>query len=611
MLLDTEALQSAAIFLREGKATTPSAQFFQQFLSGVGLLSGTPEARLKTCCILTYFLQLQRSPGDKTLKDYWAWGRESKLDDRFLSAAINLGNDFLTAWYDAQKKAIAHTQPTTLQAPTQIQPPEPNPFGAIAPNGPDKIIPTQEDQGDQIVSVINQAIATDGIEFEVLSKTHGVRVSEYAIRQVIERKDGSKPRILPPEKLVSLASTLRVYASASNPAIFPTDNAIIVQVAKSNFKPVPIENYLTQSGKYWQGRCDRPLEIPTGVGTNNKPVKFTLDSHALIAGSTGGGKTSLQDSILVYLFFRYPPNLLRIALVDVQQINFAEYDGHPSLLGGRVLSTADDIESALGHIYALQAERESLMLSCRARDFLSYNQGVTAAIARNEATTEDYLPFILFMVDEQAEASSLFSGREYTDSLRQVARAFRKYGIHLILATQRPSKETGGAFPPELAANVPIRIALRTSDPTNSEIILGSGYKMAANLAGKGDGYLLCPEYPDPVRFQSYWADPTLTVRKLCDRFRGQRYGQYPEELTNHSLGPDLFPVPEGPETIMERSPDVDPRIQQAIIDYTQTQSGRVTPTAIINYLSSQGLLKGTWEKKKALVESLAYLWGG
>jgi hypothetical protein len=220
------------------------------------------------------------------------------------------------------------------------------------------------------------------------------------------------------------------------------------------------------------------------------------------------------------------------------------------------------------------------------------------------------------MVDEQAEAFAIL-GKPYVDSLCQIARAFRKFGIHLILATQRPSKESGGAFPAELAANVPIRIALRTTDATNSEIVLGNGYKMAANLAGKGDGYLLAPEYPDPVRFQSFWADPERIVQQACKHLRFKRVGQYPEDLGQSSnIGVELFPVANEPENFMESSGnlygnDGDPQIHQAILSFIQTSARPASLTSVCAHLKSQGLIAGTFEKQKAIVQPYAHLWGG
>jgi hypothetical protein len=638
-MLDREAIKSAAdtlqIYLNPtnqlgGLPSSESAVYFRQFLQNNGLIinGGLPasqDSQLKICCILAYFTQLLGKPGDRECKEYWNWGKENKIPGAFLSASITIGNDFLEEWNNARQGMLARQQQpaiTHLQTQTQIQASTPsNPFGnaALAINGPDEVVrhsSPEANKGQEIIDTINQSIPGDAV-FELVSVTRGPRVDEIGLRQITRNPDGSRPRLVRPERLRELDETLRVYAYAGRPAIFPVDGKIVVQVARETFTPIPIENYLGKSkSSRWQGRCDRPLEIPVGIGTSNQSTSFKLDTHALIAGSTGGGKTSLQDSMLLFLIFTYAPHVLRVALVDVQGVNFIDYDGHPSLLGGRVLRTSEDISTAINHIYAEKDRREELFIDNHVRDFFAYNRGIYQAISQGTASQEDLLPFIVLMVDEQAEAFAML-GKPYVDSLCQIARAFRKFGIHLILATQRPSKEQGGAFPAELAANVPIRIALRTTDATNSEIVLGNGYKMAANLAGKGDGYLLAPEYPDPVRFQSFWADPERIVQQACKHLRFKRVGQYPEDLGQSSnIGVELFPVANEPENFMESSGnlygnDGDPQIHQAILSFIQTSARTPSITSVCAHLKSLGLIAGTYDKQKSIVQPYAHLWGG
>jgi hypothetical protein len=637
-MLDREAIQSAADTLQIYLESPPrlgdlpgsqSATYFRKFLETNGLilnggLPASPDSQYKVCCILAYFRQLLAEPGDRQCRKYWQWGEENKISKAFLGASINIGNDFLTEWHNARQGMLARQQQpaiTQLQTQTQIQPAtqSANPFGsaALAVNGPDEVVrhsTPEANKGQEIIDTINQSIPGDAI-FELVSATRGPRVDEFGIRQVTRNSDGSRPRLVRPERLGELESTLLVYANAGRPAIFAADGKIVVQVARESFTPIPIENHLGKIvSSRGQGRCDRPLEIPVGIGTSNQVVSFRLDTHALIAGSTGGGKTSLQDSMLLFLIFTYAPHILRIALVDVQGVNFIDYDGHPSLLGGRVLRTSADISTAINHIYGEKDRREELFIDNHVRDFFAYNRGIYQAISQGSASQEDLLPFIVLMVDEQAEAFAIL-GKPYVESLCQIARAFRKFGIHLILATQRPSKEQGGAFPGELAANVPTRIALKTTDANNSEIVLGTGYKMAGNLAGKGDGYLLASEYPDPVRFQSFWADPERIVKRACEKHRFKRIGQYPEDIGQSSnIGVELFPVANEPENFMESSGyanDGDPQIHQAILSFIETSPRTPTMTAVCNHLSSQGLISGTFDKKKSIIQPYAHLWGG
>lgn len=303
--------------------------------------------------------------------------------------------------------------------------------------------------------------------------------------------------------------------------------------------------------------------------------------------------------------------MIRLVMIDPQRVNFADYDGLPWLFGGKVLTQKQEVELAIQQIYAEVSRREELLLQKRARNFLSYNRWVSEAIAKNQASSSDYLPFIIFVIDEMAELVSLFNredgeeGQKLMESFIQISRAFAKFGVHLLLATQRPSKENGGSFSPHLAANVGVRIAFRTADEKNSQIILGDSYGMASRLAGKGDGYLVCPESEAPIRFQGFWADPDRIIKPWCEKFRGISYtpdpdprkgwsrgaGIFPEELAIASWEPQLFPIDEDESDPLKKA-----------IARIQQNNPNISESALIEKLKAEGLLKGNWAKCQQIV---------
>lgn len=641
--IDPRPIKEALLFIESIEGKRPySAEMdsIRLFLSQYDL---TPDAKTNP---KTYYLReslkgyLSCKSQGIPLAEFRNWGRMGGLNDNQLGFVEQVGDAWIQHWTQQQRQMvpvqrapIESSRPKPTQVQTVLQTPDnigielAEPADMVVADPGDMVVATTP-EGLRLVEVINRAMTADsGISFKLLNVLNGVRVTEYRIIQDLASKDGKgKPaRLLAPEKIDTLASTLKVYAKTGvTPVSFPGDGCIVIQVAKDDFEPVPIERHI--GNKAFSGKCDRPLYVPVGLGMNRELVGFELEGHACIGGQTRGGKTSEQDAIAFYLMNNYAPHLLRLAMVDPQRVNFADYDGLPWLLGGKVLSTKEDVARVINHIYAEKDRREELLLQHRRRNFLSYNQMVSQAIAQGQASVTDYLPFIVVMIDEQAELKSLFdiiddpdnkdelNGDQLMDSLIQIARAFAKFGIHLIIATQRPSKEAGGAFSSHLAANVAIRIAFRTADEANSQIILGEGYKMASKLRGKGDGYLVSPLHEMPLRFQGFWADPDRVIRPFCEKFRGYQWtpttdpkkgwcrsgGMYPEELAIARWEPELFPIPDDPTMdppVVENSDPIGSAIAQL-----RHKAPDLSETAIINTLTEKGLLSGQWKKKQETV---------
>ena len=197
----------------------------------------------------------------------------------------------------------------------------------------------------------------------------------------------------------------------------------------------------------------------------------------LIAGTTGSGKTIFLHSILVSLLYKFSKDDLELLIIDPKQTDFILYEGLPNLYGGKVVIDADKALEMLQKINAEDKEERTAMLrSCRSRDIDSYN----------EKNPENKMKRLVVVIDEYSDliqaAEMQGNRKDFEDNLRMLLQRVRNLGIHLIIATQRPSAQivTGA-----LKANIPFRVSFRLPSHTDSQTILDM--PGAENLLGKGD----------------------------------------------------------------------------------------------------------------------------
>jgi hypothetical protein len=512
-------------------------------------------------------------------------------------------------------------QHQTAIAPVSAAPVVSSPIGELSTNPPASVV-GRSPEGKEIADLINRAIGDDSIRFDLVDVVPGVRVTQYLVRQDLSQKDknGRPCRPVPPEVIEKLARTLKVHGRmVEAPIIFDgEDGCFVVQAPRKDWKPVAIVSYLPKALK--EGLTEH-VELLLGVTHQGDAVKIPLSGHVSIAGITGSGKSELLTSLTFSLIRSYLPHQVRLLLIDPQRVNLSEFDDLPWLYGGKVLSTADEIEIAINHVFLEKERREELLLTNRQKNWLNYNRCITQKIRQGTASPADLLPAIAIVVDETHQVKALFGedGGLFVSSITTIAQAFRKYGIHLILCTQRPSKEVGSPFHPQLAANLTDSIALRCKDEANSAIAL-AGHKFAANLGGKGDALLLSQDSSVPVRFQGFLVGQD-EVQAWCDRYRHYRWdagssklskigGDYPEDLS--ALRPtsvDLFPLSPSASldcsgVSVENSPDLSLHEKRLLEYLTTVNSPTINGALDAVYYEEKGK-KGNYYNLKSKLKAL------
>jgi DNA segregation ATPase FtsK/SpoIIIE, S-DNA-T family len=358
--------------------------------------------------------------------------------------------------------------------------------------------------------VLEQALAQHGVETRLVGMVVGPSVTRFELE-------------LGPGVKVSRVTSLHkdiAYAMASPDvrilAPIPGRQAIGVEVPNVDRQIVALGDILASPEAK---RATHPLEVAVGRDINGRAVLMNLATmpHLLIAGATGAGKSSCLNSILTSILMRSTPDQVRMILVDPKRVEMGQYDRLPHLLT-QVVTNPKKAANALSWAVREMERRYDLLAEVGFRDITGYN----AAFDRGElvpAPGSDRelprLPFILVVIDELADLM-MVAARDVEESIARIAQMARAVGIHLVIATQRPSVNVITGV---IKANVPARLAFAVSSATDSRVILDQ--MGAERLIGKGDMLLLGPTSSAPTRIQGSWVEEA-EVRKIAAVWKRQ-----------------------------------------------------------------------------------------
>ena len=358
--------------------------------------------------------------------------------------------------------------------------------------------------------VLEAALAQHGVETRLVGMVVGPSVTRYEL----ELAPGVKVA-----RVTSLHKDI-AYAMASPDvrilAPIPGRQAIGVEVPNAERHLVPLGDILASPEAK---RALHPLEVAVGRDINGKAVMMNLATmpHLLIAGATGAGKSSCLNSIITSMLMRSTPDQLRMILVDPKRVEMGQYDRLPHLLT-QVVTNPKKAANALSWAVREMERRYDLLADVGYRDITGYN----AAFDRGELVPEPgterefpRLPFILVVIDELSDLM-MVAARDVEDSICRIAQMARAVGIHLVIATQRPSVNVITGV---IKANIPARLAFAVSSVTDSRVILDQAG--AERLIGKGDMLLLGPASGAPNRIQGSWVGEE-EVRKVVGQWRRQ-----------------------------------------------------------------------------------------
>lgn len=352
-------------------------------------------------------------------------------------------------------------------------------------------------------------------EFNINVDMEGANIGPKVTQYTLKPPSGVKlTRITALETNIALnlaARSLRIEAP------IPGQRAVGIEVP--NKKAADVRLYGVLSSDRWQ-KAKESLNFAIGQDIAGDSVIGELNKmpHLLIAGQTGSGKSVMINTLLTSLLYRNSPSDLKLILVDPKQVEMAPYEDIPHLLAPVIVKPEECI-SALKWATNEMERRYSLLAEEKVRDIKSYNR----------RKKDETMPYIVIVIDELADLM-MIAARDVEALIVRLAQKARAVGIHLVLATQRPSVNIITGL---IKANVPARIAFTVASQVDSRTILDQGG--AEKLLGQGDMLLLTPDMSKPRRIQGAWV-MDQEVAKITDHLRMQRAPDYDEEITKQQV---------------------------------------------------------------------------
>ncbi len=341
--------------------------------------------------------------------------------------------------------------------------------------------------------VIEETLLSFGVPAKVVEISHGPVVTQFGVEPgYVEstRPDGSiRRRKVRVSKITSLANDLALALAASPIRIeAPVPGRPIVGIEVPNAETSLVSLRRVMESKEFR-RLDSRLKIALGQGVAGQPVVADLATmpHLLIAGATGSGKSVCINSITTCLVFNNPPEDLRLVMIDPKRVELSRFKGLPHLLSG-VEHEAERVIGVLKWVTREMNERYKKFSQAGARHLEDYNRQVKPRRER--------LPYIVVIIDELADLM-LFAPDQIEWLVCRIAQMARATGIHLVIATQRPSVDVVTGL---IKANFPARISFAVTSQVDSRVILDSAG--AESLLGEGDMLYLASDSSKLSRIQ-------------------------------------------------------------------------------------------------------------
>lgn len=429
-----------------------------------------------------------------------------------------------------------------------------------------------------IAGLIEKTLADFGVPAKVIGYRTGPLVTQYAVQPGFIKKAGSteddeqamKVRV---SQIASLQNDLALATSALRLRIeapVPGRAYIGIEVPNSQMTAVRLRAILESEAFH---KLNTPLAFALGRDVSGHPLVADLAKmpHMLVAGQTGSGKSVFIAALAACLAMNNHPDEMRLVMIDVKMVELIRFNGLPHLLG----KVETDVQRILGVLRWLVNEMEhryKLLESHRARDLNAYNKKV-----------KNHLPRLVVIIDELADLM-MTAGEQVEVNLVRLAQKARATGIHLVVATQRPSTDVVTGL---IKANFPARLAFAVASGIDSRVILDS--TGAESLLGKGDLLFLNPEVGNPVRAQGVW---------ITDQEIEKIIGFWQKEAPDRNDAPPwesiLYePQEDGPDALVDQAVEIVRAAQKASVSLIQRKLNIGYPRAgrIMDQLEEMGVV--------------------
>jgi DNA segregation ATPase FtsK/SpoIIIE, S-DNA-T family len=383
---------------------------------------------------------------------------------------------------------------------------------------------------EEVMAALERTLQTFGVDARVTKAHRGPTVSMYEV----DIAAGTKVN-----KVLQLSSDI-AYALATPDvriiAPIPGKSAIGVEVPNMHRDFVMLGDILRSKAAK---EAMHPLTVALGKDVHGRAqmVNLAMMPHLLIAGATGAGKSSLVNTFITSLLMRTTPDDVRMVLVDPKRVELSHFADVPHLLSPVIVHPKRAAE-ALQWIVREMEMRYEILATVGVRDIDGYEAGFREGTLRIPIGMEDnyeHMPFIVVVIDELADLM-MVAPRDVEDAICRIAQMARAVGIHLVVATQRPSVDVVTGL---IKANIPSRIALMTSSQADSRVVLDMNG--AEKLVGHGDMLFAPANASKPARLQGAWVTEQ-EIHDLSAFIRGQRETVYEQSVEGLGLPPTEAP---------------------------------------------------------------------
>lgn len=360
---------------------------------------------------------------------------------------------------------------------------------------------------EESARILEDTLRDFGIESKVIDISKGPVITRYELQPAPGVKVNRITSLSDDIALTMKATTVRIVAP------IPGKSCVGIEVPNADTSMVFLREIL-ESSEFQKMAASTKLAMALGKDISGKSVVTDLGDmpHLLIAGTTGSGKTVCVNSLIMSMVYNATPEELKFLMVDPKMVELAIYNGLPHLLCP-VVTDAKKVAGALGWVVGEMESRYKMLAKIGARNITAFNQ-----------KSEEKLPYIVVIIDELADLM-MVAQEDIENAITRLAQLSRAVGIHMILATQRPSVDVITGV---IKANFPARISFKVASKVDSRTVLD--INGADKLLGKGDMLFLEPGSPKPIRAQgTFLTDPE--IEKVAGFIKAQQEPVYDTEI--------------------------------------------------------------------------------
>lgn len=413
----------------------------------------------------------------------------------------------------------------------------------------------------------NTSIALQNVlaDFQIVGKVVAVHEGPTVTQFEVAIKNGTKV-----SKITGLSKEIALALAAKDVRIeapIPGKTTVGVEIPNKVTVGVAVREVLETKQKEMSG-MNIPVSLGKDINGNNRVADLSKTPHLLVAGSTGSGKSVCINSFINSILINKRPDEVKLVLVDPKKVELSNYNGVPHLLCP-VVTDPKKASIALQNIVKEMEKRYEMFADEKVKNITGYNEKMSGLMKKNpEDATIKLMSYIVVIIDELADLM-LVASKEVEDSIMRITQMARAAGIHLIVATQRPSTDVITGV---VKANIPSRIAFAVASQIDSRTILDMGG--AEKLLGKGDMLYKPMGENTPTRIQGNFISDS-EIERVINYVSKQQAAQYDESITQASSQGDMT-NPVGRDGVEE----YDDPLYNEIVDFA-IETGKISASLL------------------------------